>query len=106
MNDTLAYALLLLIVAVVWLVPCAVVFARPRRLRAVILVGAVLAAVFSLVYGSSLDSPDLDGDDEYFLALIVAGLLLFAWCLGAVVGLGPAVWHSRLRTHRDETRAR
>jgi hypothetical protein len=47
------------------------------------------------VYGGSLDSPDLDTDDEYVLTLIVAGLLLFAWCLGVAFGLGLASWRSR-----------
>ncbi len=105
MEDTLVYASVVLILAVVWLVPCMIVFARPGWLRAVSLAGVALAAVFFIVYGSSGDSPDLDTGDEYLLALILAGLLLVAWCLGVAFGLGLAVWRSRLRARRDETRA-
>jgi hypothetical protein len=84
------------VLALLWMIPFAVVALRHAWFLRVILVGIGLAAAFALVMG-------VRDDDEWFLFWALMALLLVAdWCLGASFGIGIASWRARLHRHRDE----
>lgn len=84
------------VLALLWLIPCAVVALRRAWSKRVIVVGLGLAATFAIVMGAR-------DEDGWFLFWALMALLLFAvWCLGASFGVGIASWRARLRRLRAE----
>jgi hypothetical protein len=99
--DTVASVAVALIFATAGVIPCVIVFLRPRWFRKVLAAGVALAALFSIGMGLTENTADMDDEEAALLYVIVGGLLLFAWCLGALWGHLFDRWRERLRAVRS-----
>jgi hypothetical protein len=90
------------IVVAVAALPCALVFLRPRWFRGVLATGAVLCAAFAIGMGLTENTADVDDHEWAFLWLIIGGLLLFAWSLGALWGHLFDRWRKYLRALQSQ----